>query len=104
MRICASGSATQGGRAFNVGQSFVERNRLAAGRKLRELCLDDVVGKVGDIVEAFPKTRITSSDWRKIGSMESAHEIGSGQVARPQQTRSERVRQGSVESPCERCS
>ncbi len=41
--------------AFNVGQSFVERNRLAAGRKLREICLDDVVGKIGDIVEACSK-------------------------------------------------
>ncbi len=45
----------QGGRCVYVGQSFVERNRLAAGRKLRELFLDDVVGKVGDIVEACSK-------------------------------------------------
>ncbi len=40
---------------FDVGQSFFERNRLAAGRKLRELCLDDVVGKVGNIVQACSK-------------------------------------------------
>ncbi len=48
MRIRASDSATS-------RRSFVERNTLAAERKLRELCLDNVVGKIGDIVEACSK-------------------------------------------------
>ncbi len=48
--------------AFNVGQIFFERNRLAAGRKLRELCLDYVVGKLGDIIEACSK--VTYNQYR----------------------------------------
>ncbi len=53
--LCVWFSDVKADVAFNVGQSFVERNRLAAGRKLRELCLDDAVGKDGDIVEACSK-------------------------------------------------
>ncbi len=52
---CVGFSDVKADVAFNLGQSFVERNRLAAGRKLLELRLDDVVGKVGDIVEARSK-------------------------------------------------
>ncbi len=52
---CVGFSDVKADIAFNIGQSFVERNRLAAGRKLRELCLDDFVGNVGDIFEACSK-------------------------------------------------
>ncbi len=69
--------------AFDVGQSFIERNGLAAGSKLRELCLDDAVRKVVDIVEACSKHTDTSSDWRKIGSMEPAQKIGLSPGSRP---------------------
>ncbi len=50
--LCVWFSDVKADVAFNVGQIFVERNRLAAGIKLRQFCLDDVVGKVRDIAQA----------------------------------------------------
>ncbi len=53
--------------AISVGKSFVERNRLAVGKTLRELRFDDAFSKVGDIVEARSEDtslagRVSSSD------------------------------------------
>ncbi len=47
---CVGFSDVKADDAIKVGQSFVGRSRLVAGRKFSELCLDNVVDKGEDIV------------------------------------------------------
>ncbi len=53
--LCVWFSDVKANVAFTSAKASSNETGLLPEKKLRELCLDDVVGKVGDIVQAFSK-------------------------------------------------
>ncbi len=74
--LCVWFSDVKGDVAFNVGQSFVERYSLLPEESSVSFAMMMSSVRSETSFKPVPKTRITSSDWRKIESMEPAHEIG----------------------------
>ncbi len=104
MRRRASGSENvKANVALDIGQSVIERHRLAPSDEVAQAVLDDIVRQIVDVGVALIKDAARSSQKGKIARCCQPTRWASAQVARTRRTRSELVRRENVEFPCAKC-